>query len=193
MIPYLIFFKKERVYLVRNKIIFSLMFLAGLFFIGLLAPKIIMALRTRSMFVEPNLNNCPYIKHLDPNQVKVELLVVSDSQRDIFLFCTLRDKQASLAKINTELTETISEISGRANVKKVGLDSYQTLLSQAVPYLIGDKITRNPQQLRKLVTFLQILDNDAKNQRAYWRLLWDQMTLTDENRHLVPEYQPNYP
>lgn len=177
----------------RNKIIFSTMFLAGLFFIGLLAPKIVMALRTRSMSVEPNLNNCPYIKHLDPNQVKVELLVVSDSQRDIFLFCTLRDKQASLAKINTELAETISEISGRANVKKVGLDNYQTLLSQAVPYLIGDKTVSNPQQLRKLVTFLQILDNDAKNQQAYWRLFWDQMTLTDKNRHLVPEYQPNYP
>ncbi len=177
----------------RNKIIFSLMFLAGLFFIGLLAPKIIIVLRTRSMFVEPNLNNCPYIKHLDPNQVKVELLVVNDSQRDIFLFCTLRDKQASLAKINTELTETISEISGQANVKKVRLDNYQALLSQAVPYLIGDKTVNNPQQLRKLVTFLQILDNDAKNQQAYWRLFWDQMTLTDENRHLVPEYQPNYP
>lgn len=176
-----------------NKIIFSLMFLAGLFFIGLLAPKIIMALRTRNMFVKPNLNNCPYIKHLDPNQVKVELLVVSDSQRDIFLFCTLRDKQASLAKINTELTETISEISGRANVREVRLDNYQTLLSQAVPYLIGHKTSSNPQQLRKLVTFLQILDNDAKNQQAYWRLFWDQMTLTDKNRHLVPEYQPNYP
>ena len=61
-----------------------------------------------------------------------------------------------------------------------------------MPYLIGDKTTSNPQQLRKLVTFLQILDNDAKNQRVYWRLFWDQMTLTDENRHLVPEYQPNY-
>lgn len=176
----------------RNKIIFSLMFLAGLFFIGLLAPKIVIALHTRSMSVEPNLNNCPYIKHLDPNQVKVELLVMNGSQRDIFLFCTLRDKQASLAKINTELTETISEISGRANVKKVRLDSYQTLLSQAVPYLIGDKTVSNPQQLRKLVTFLQILDNDAKNQRAYWQLFWDQMTLTEKNKHLVPEYQPNY-
>ena len=61
-----------------------------------------------------------------------------------------------------------------------------------MPYLIGDKTTSDPQQLRKLVTFLQILDNDTKNQRAYWRLFWDQMTLTDENRHLVPEYQPSY-
>ena len=61
-----------------------------------------------------------------------------------------------------------------------------------MPYLIGHKTSSNPQQLRKLVTFLQILDNDAKNQQAYWRLFWDQMTLTDKNRHLVPEYQPNY-
>ncbi len=38
----------------RNKIIFSLVFLAGLFFISLLAPKIIMALRTRSIIVEIN-------------------------------------------------------------------------------------------------------------------------------------------
>lgn len=38
----------------RNKIIFSLAFLAGLFFISLLAPKIIMALRTRSIIVEIN-------------------------------------------------------------------------------------------------------------------------------------------
>lgn len=175
----------------RNKIIFSLMLLTGLFLIGLLAPKIIMALRTRSMSVEPNLNNCPYIKHLDSNQVKVELLVVSDSQRDLFLFCTLRDKKASLAKINTELAETISEISGLAKVKEVNLDNYQELLSKAVPYLIGDKTVKNTQQLHKLVTFLRILDNDNKNHRAYWQLFWDQMTLTNENRHLVPEYQPN--
>ena len=192
MIPYLIFLKKERVYFVRNKIIFSLVFLAGLFFISLLAPKIIMALRTRSIIVEINEKNCPYSKYIDINQLKSEQLIVRDSQKDIFLFCTLRDKQASLVKINTELAETISEISGRAKVKEVRLDNYQTLLSKAVPYLIGDKTTSNPQQLRKLVTFLQILDNDAKNQRAYWRLFWDQMTLTNENRHLVPEYQPNY-
>lgn len=158
----------------------------------LLAPKIIMALRTHSIIVEINEKNCPYSKYIDINQLKSEQLIVRDSQKDIFLFCTLRDKQASLVKINTELAETISEISGRAKVKEVRLDNYQTLLSKAVPYLIGDKTTSNPQQLRKLVTFLQILDNDAKNQRAYWRLFWDQMTLTDENRHLVPEYQPNY-
>lgn len=54
MIPYLIFLKKERVYFVRNKIIFSLVFLAGLFFISLLAPKIIMTLRTHSIIVEIN-------------------------------------------------------------------------------------------------------------------------------------------
>lgn len=175
----------------RNKIIFSLMLLTGLFLIGLLAPKIIMALRTRSMSIEPNLNNCPYIKHLDSNQVKVELLIVSDSQRDLFLFCTLRDKKVSLDKINTELAETISEINWRAEVKEVSLDNYQELLSKAVPYLIGDKTAKNPQQLRKLVTFLQILDNDSNNQRAYWRLFWNQMTLTTENKHLLPEYQPN--
>lgn len=158
---------------------------------SLLAPKIIMTLRTRSTLVEPNLNNCPYIKHLDADQLKVELLIVSDSQRDLFLFCTLRDKQASLAKINNELTETISEISGRAKTQKVNLDNYQILLAEAVPYLIGDRTTNNPQQLHKLVTFLQILDNDNKNHQAYWRLFWDEMALTNENRHLLPEYQPN--
>lgn len=157
----------------------------------LLAPKITMALRTRSVIVEINENNCPCSKYIDINQLKSEQLIVRDSQKDIFLFCTLRDKKASLAKINAELTETISEISGLAKVKEVNLDNYQELLSKAVPYLIGDKTVKNTQQLHKLVTFLRILDNDNKNHRAYWRLFWDQMTLTNENRHLVPEYQPN--
>lgn len=157
-----------------------------------LVPKIIIALHTRTMVIEANINNCPYSRYLDASQLKVELLVVSDSQRDLLLFCTLRDKKASLVKINTRLADAISEVGKHTGISKVDMNNYHTLLAEAVPYLIGDKVPKQPRQLHELVTFLRILDNDTKNYRAYWQLFWDQMTMNNQNRHLLPEYQPNY-